>query len=268
MVRAKSTRSWDAEATAARTPSLAALDLAHGFDLDLDREGTLTELLRDHATASVMSPAQERRAVTRIATLRERVWSAILGHSRLALGVVELARDLLGVVILPAEERQAQLLARDDDVNSDARAAARDALTAVFAEFDRDGLLLRRILGALEARVDGRREARALRLVEAAIDRRDLADFLAALRRDHLALEAAKGDLHRANLGLVAPIARRFVGVGPPFPELLEAGDAGLMQAVHRFDPRCELRFAVVATWWIRHAIARALISHGEVGVH
>lgn len=265
MVRGKSTRSWDAQATAAsRTPSLAALDLAHGFELDLDREGTLTELLRDHATASVMSPAQERRAVTRIAALRERVWAAILDQPRLAPAVVDFARDLLGVVILPAEERLAYLLDDDDD----ARAAARDALTAVFAEIDRDGLLLRRILAALEARLDGRCEARTLRIVDPAIDRGALAEFLDALRRDHLALEAAQGDLHRANLGLVAPIARRFVGVGPAFPELLEAGDAGLMQAVHRFDLRCELRFAVVATWWIRHAIARVLPPPGELGVH
>lgn len=259
MVRAKSTRSGPSEATSACAARFQIVDL------DLDRDGVITELLRDQATASVMSPVQERRALTRIASLRERVWAAILGQAPLVAGVLELTRRILGRSVLPEWEREVGLLGDPGAGARDERAAARCALTTIFAEIDRDGLLLRRVLAELEAPVDGRMP---WRVPLPGTARRDFAEFLAALRRDHLALEAAKGDLHRANLGLVAPIARRFVGGDTPFLDLLAAGDAGLMQAVNRYDLRCELRFAVVGTWWIRHAIAHLLATHGRLGVH
>ncbi|MEM9951606.1 MAG: sigma-70 family RNA polymerase sigma factor [Chloroflexota bacterium] len=71
--------------------------------------------------------------------------------------------------------------------------------------------------------------------------------------------QLAREHLGRANTRLVVSIAKRYMGQGLPFPDLIQEGNVGLMRAVDKYDYRRGNRFSTYATWWIRQAITRAL---------
>jgi RNA polymerase primary sigma factor len=78
------------------------------------------------------------------------------------------------------------------------------------------------------------------------------------LHKIELAQEARE-HLGRANTRLVVSIAKRYMGQGLPFPDLIQEGNVGLMRAVDKYDYTRGNRFSTYATWWIRQAITRAL---------
>jgi RNA polymerase primary sigma factor len=74
----------------------------------------------------------------------------------------------------------------------------------------------------------------------------------------------AKNEFVKANLRLVVSIARRFNHGRMPLADLIQEGNIGLIKAVERFDYRRGFRFSTYASWWIRHAISRALADKGR----
>ncbi len=76
--------------------------------------------------------------------------------------------------------------------------------------------------------------------------------------------EEAYHTLIQANLRLVVSVAKRYLGRGIPFLDLIQEGNLGLLRAISKFDPRRGFKFSTYATWWIRQAINRSIAEQAR----
>jgi RNA polymerase primary sigma factor len=139
--------------------------------------------------------------------------------------------------------------------------SASDTVEIYLKEMSRVPLLNVEEEVSLAKRIEGGRKA-AIDLARAngrnsAERRRELEEQMrdGSLARDHII---------KANTRLVVSIAKKYIGRGVPFLDLIQEGNLGLMKAVEKYEYRRGFRFSTYATWWIRQTITRAIADQGR----
>ncbi|MBC7812895.1 MAG: sigma-70 family RNA polymerase sigma factor [Burkholderiales bacterium] len=179
--------------------------------------------------------------------------------------------DELGIEIRQESEAPARMSAMDDDGEFEPEEVLRDPgvgdINAVSAD-DPVGLYFRQM--AQEPLLTAHEEIELAKRIEIGKQAHESLDRTGAretygeawvIHMERLMIDgqAAREHLGRANTRLVVSIAKRYMGQGLPFPDLIQEGNVGLMRAVDKYDYKRGNRFSTYATWWIRQAITRAL---------
>lgn len=117
-----------------------------------------------------------------------------------------------------------------------------------------DGAVATEKINVLKGRLDGASEE----------EKAEIKEEIKTLQRDVDKGADAKKRLAEANLRLVVSIAKRYVGRGMLFLDLIQEGNLGLIKAVEKFDYKKGYKFSTYATWWIRQAITRAIADQAR----
>ncbi|RMH42454.1 MAG: sigma-70 family RNA polymerase sigma factor [Deltaproteobacteria bacterium] len=229
--------------------------------------GFLSAYFREMADLEVMPPEQEFVAAKDIETLELLAWERMLTYPPLADVVADAIEASLGH---PVEELRAVRRAAADARRSHAKAnrtrLRRAALKAAAAlrPLDVDHRHSEAALAEIERIAAGEAPRGSSRRVRIRRDSAAFRGYVARVRDAHRGAARARNDFVRANLRLVVSIARRFNYGRMSLADLIQEGNIGLMKAVERYDYRRGFRFSTYASWWIRHAISRALADKGR----
>ncbi|MDH5506776.1 MAG: sigma-70 family RNA polymerase sigma factor [Anaerolineae bacterium] len=165
------------------------------------------------------------------------------------------------------------LVAEDDEEPEEAKEKSRAALDDNYlANIDTDdmiGLYLKEV-GRVPLLTAEQEVSLAMRIERGRISREKLAkndtpfEKRSPLRNDIEDGWAAREHLITANSRLVISVAKKYMGRGVPFQDLIQEGNIGLIRAAKKFDYRRGHKFSTYATWWIRQAVTRAIADQGR----
>ena len=243
-------------------------------------EGMLARYFRDMSGHSVMSPEEENKAAREFYDAEVDRWRAFLAWPPM-LSIVErcvMTEMVAAQVDHPLPEfAKLQKLLKDyrknrsklDRKGADKWTETVAALAPKLRELDADRLFVEAIDLEIERiardsddddvdEVEGATHEPGLQLSNGFVR------FLEGVTRSRDRVFRVKNRFVAANLRLVVSIARRYNRGRMPLIDLIQEGNIGLIKAVERFDHNRGYRFSTYASWWIRHAISRALADKGR----
>jgi RNA polymerase primary sigma factor len=227
----------------------------------------LAMYFRDMAELDVLRPEQEFETARNIEELELDLWRTVLGFAPGASWILDVIEREVAKQLPEAKAHRAAA----DRARSKSSIPARGRFEKTGAELaaklrvlDIDRLFIDASLAEIQ------RVGRATRglpfegTVTFSTSTKAFADYVKSVSIKAFRLKAAKNEFVKANLRLVVSIARRFNHGRLPLADLIQEGNIGLMKAVERYDYRRGFRFSTYASWWIRHAISRALADKGR----
>jgi RNA polymerase primary sigma factor len=178
-------------------------------------------------------------------------------------GVLKLLAEE-GVDVVDAAQEPEELAPRQAEASEARRAVTSDLVRIYLREIGRVPLLTAHdeveLAKAIEAGLFAEEKLQAGVRHEAECDGAEAAELM-LIAADGI---AAKQRLIEANLRLVVSIAKRYIGRGMVFLDLIQEGNLGLIRAVEKFDYTKGYKFSTYATWWIRQAITRAIADQAR----
>ena len=219
----------------------------------------LSMYFRDMAELDVLRPEEEFTSAREIEALEIMLWEAVLSHPQAIERVLEAVASVPDFQ-MPVEAKTLRRMASERDAKAFSRAAARAARK--LRASDCDHLFIEAALGAIDRMTLGIGVRGTT--VGSLGQRTKVAEWMRRVQQANRAAADARNDFVKANLRLVVSIARRFNHGRMALADLIQEGNLGLMKAVERYDYRRGFRFSTYASWWIRHAISRALADKGR----
>ncbi len=227
--------------------------------------GALDVYFRELERESLMKPDEELQSAQRILNLRQRYWVEMLAYVPLHGGI----SDLIVSAMSTEKQKKVDLAAAKRHVfgkrGLTAESEALVALAKQLADADPSCDVADRIAAEIQALMRDRNDGGDLKLRAAQRKSERFESYARQVERTRMHLQAARSEFARANLRLVVSMAHRYLRSGRmSLDDLIQEGNVGLLTAVDRFDPRRGFRFSTYGSWWIRHAISRALSDRGR----
>jgi len=219
----------------------------------------LSMYFRDMALLDVLRPEEEFSSARELEVLEIQLWEVVLAHPPAIERIFDAVREVPDFDE-PAEAKSLRKIAAGRDAKAYSRAIARAARK--LRGSDNDHLFIEAALGAIDRMTLGigvRGNA-----VGTLGTRTKVAEWLRRVHEANRRAAASRNDFVKANLRLVVSIARRFNHGRMALADLIQEGNLGLLKAVERYDYKKGFRFSTYASWWIRHAISRALADKGR----
>jgi RNA polymerase primary sigma factor len=230
-----------------------------GGSTTTDQTTFLNRYFREMSTLDILKPEEEFVAAREIEALEIRVWTEIFSHTPAVRHILPCLTSVMTEV--PPELRAIERLLDEAPAQAKLDRAAPKCIEKIHAA-DIDKVYLDAVLAGLvglQQQLAGGTAAAAL-----AGDARAFADYMRRVRAAERLAHDARNEFVKANLRLVVSIARRYNHGRMSLADLIQEGNLGLIKAVERFDYRRGFRFSTYASWWIRHAIGRALADKGR----
>ncbi len=226
-----------------------------------ERDKRIDELLAKGLREEHLTKADILAAFPEYADNEEQIEALTTVCNEMGIPVVDLDEEVPDEALLEPEELLTEEASIDDTSMPRDAEPTNDSVRMYLREIGRFSL------------IDGDEEVRLAKGIrtgfEATSRLEKEGDGLSTEERQTLELKVLQGELAQrrlseANLRLVVSVAKRYLGRGMSFLDLIEEGNLGLLRAVEKFDHRKGYKFSTYATWWIRQSISRAIADQAR----